>query len=64
LIKIPTIVIPLRREIMRAIGIILALKDEADQFFPASGKGFTCNTEKETNGFECHNECPDSATAV
>ncbi len=36
----------------------------ADQYLPASGKGFTCNTEKDTKGFECRNECPDCATAV
>ena len=44
--------------------IFIGFRDEADQFFPASGKGFTCNTEKETKGFECHSECPDCAAAV
>ena len=43
---------------------IVDSRDEADQFFPASGKGFTCNTEKDTNEFECRNECPDCAAAV
>ena len=38
--------------------------NEPDQFFPASGKDFTCNTEKDTNGFECRNECPDCAATV
>ncbi len=29
-----------------------------DQFFPASGKHYTCDIVVDANGFECKNQCP------
>lgn len=31
---------------------------DSNQFFPASGKHYTCDTTEDTDGFECMNTCP------